>query len=62
MSYSLACHLVRETTAAILIKDPATDEQHWIPLSQIEEIHRDANGHTGTVVMTEWIASQKGLQ
>lgn len=61
MSYSIACHLVKETDNALLIRDPMSDESHWIPFSQIEEIHRDPGGKTGTVVMSEWIARQKGL-
>lgn len=32
----------------------------WLPLSQVEEIHRDKNGF-GSVVMTDWIARTKGL-
>lgn len=37
-------------------------EDHWIPVSQItddSEVWRE--GDSGTLVITEWIAAQKGL-
>lgn len=61
MSYQMACQFVRETDAAILIIDPASGEEIWLPLSQVDEIHRDPNGNSGTIVMSDWIAKQKGL-
>lgn len=60
-TFALACSFVRETDNAICINDPASGEDIWIPLSQVEEIHRDADGKTGRVVMSEWIARKKGL-
>ncbi len=39
-------------------------EEHWIPQSQIEddsEVFDDDRNSTGTLVVTEWIAKQKGL-
>jgi len=59
-TYEMACQVMAETEKAIRIKDFATGELLWLPLSQIKEIHRDKFG-IGTVVMTEWIAKQKGL-
>lgn len=50
----------RETEAAILITVAGDD--YWIPFSQIHEIHREPDGKTGSVVMSEWIAKQKGLR
>jgi hypothetical protein len=38
------------------------DEEHWIPLSQIDddsEVYQA--GTEGTLIVTEWIAKQKGL-
>ncbi len=58
--YEMACHFVTESDKAVLIIDPASGEELWIPLSQIEEMHRDKNGD-GRIVMTRWIAKQKGL-
>jgi hypothetical protein len=61
MSYKIACAIISETEGALLIEDPASQQQHWIPWSQIEKITRDKGGRTGVVEMTEWIAQQKGL-
>ena len=61
-TFELACHFIAETDNAILICDPASDEEIWIPLSQVEEIHRDKGGETGRIIMTEWIARKKGLK
>lgn len=60
MSYELACTVKRETDNAILVYDHATEEEIWFPLSQVDSIHRDKNGH-GSIVVTDWIAKQKGL-
>lgn len=49
-----------ETDAAYKIIDPASKESMWIPFSQTQERHRDKTNH-GTIVITEWIARQKGL-
>ena len=49
-----------ETDNAILLRTDGEDgEDVWIPFSQIEEIHRD--GNRARVVMSAWIAKQKGL-
>jgi hypothetical protein len=61
MSYEFACEFLRETDKAILVKEPVSEEEIWIPLSQVDEIHRDKGGRTGSLVVTDWIASQKGL-
>lgn len=51
-----------ETGAAYKIVDPATDEEHWIPFSQTLERHgKVSTAGEGTIVITEWIARQKGL-
>ena len=44
-----------ETSKALLIV--YDDEEYWIPLSQVEEIHRAE----GRIVMSAWIAKQKGF-
>lgn len=36
------------------------DEDLWIPLSQVVSMHKGKTGE-GSIVMTEWIAKQKGL-
>ena len=60
MSYEMACEFKRETDAAVLIYDPASEEDVWIPLSQVESMHKGKDG-TGTIVMSDWIARTKGL-
>lgn len=49
-----------ETDLAYKVIDPISKEAIWIPFSQTIERHRDKTGH-GTIVITEWIARQKGL-
>ena len=63
MSHEMSCEFKKETDLAVLIHDPASGEDIWIPLSQVESMHgrqRDGTGH-GTIVMSDWIAEQKGL-
>ena len=53
--------VLKETDMAILVKLETGDEI-WIPKSQI---HDDSevwkSGHTGTLVIPEWLATEKGL-
>lgn len=51
--------VMRETDAAILFLDDKTDEELWLPKSQIVE--QDLSTGTDIVTITEWIAKQKGL-
>jgi hypothetical protein len=40
------------------------DEEHWIPISQIDddsEVFDDGRNSMGTLVITAWIAKQRGL-
>ena len=63
-TYEIACIFSgRETDKAVLIIDPASGEELWIPLSQVIEMHgrEDGKKSTGRIVMTEWIAKKKGL-
>ena len=59
-TFEMACIFKVETDKAVLIYDPASEEEVWIPLSQVCEMHKNKKGE-GTIVMTEWIAKQKGL-
>ena len=60
MSHELPCRFVHETDNAVLVTDDDSGEEIWFPLSQVESMHRDKNG-TGTIVVSDWIARQKGL-
>ena len=63
MSVELAVTFLHETAAAICIYDHVSEEEVWIPLSQVDEIHgrRTDGGGEGTIVISDWIARQKGL-
>ena len=53
------CTRKRETAAAVLVIDD-DGEEIWFPLSQVDSMHFDKNSK-GTIVVTDWIANQKGL-
>lgn len=51
---------IRETANALLCV--VDDQEMWIPKSQISddsEVYEA--GHTGTLIISEWLATQKGL-
>jgi hypothetical protein len=52
MSHSLNCTFVRETDAAVCVIDHDSGEEVWLPLSQVESMHRDKN-NIGKIVITE---------
>lgn len=56
--FEIACTFIRETEKAVLIN--THEEDLWIPLSHVKEMHKDKNGE-GSIVMTAWIAKQKRL-
>lgn len=60
MSTTIHCKRKKESDAAILIEDE-DGEQVWFPLSQVESMHF---GHSddGSIVVTDWIAKQKGYE
>lgn len=52
--------ILRETDKALLVRYQG--EEHWIPLSQIEEPEGCEVGDTSTsLVITRWIAEEKEL-
>lgn len=60
-SYEMSCYFPgQETEGAVKIVDPVNNTAYWIPWSQVLETHKDKSGY-GTIVMTEWLAKQKGL-
>jgi hypothetical protein len=54
--------IIRETDKALYVLF-ANGEEHWIPLSQIEDGGADyrAGDKDGSMCVTEWIAKQKGM-
>lgn len=51
-----------DSTSGKAVSIKIEDEWHWIPYSQIEELHRNRYDGSGEfVVMTKWIAQQKEL-
>ena len=61
--HELAVTFKAETDNAVLIYDHATDTEHWIPLSQVEQMHRPAGDFPkdGTIIISDWIARKTGL-
>lgn len=66
----IQCILGRETDKAIHVTfvdgEVTSDEKDntWFPLSQVKEIHRTrsvVNSTYDSIVVTHWIAKQKGL-
>jgi len=53
--------VVHETEKALLIESSDLDGQEWVPKSQItdaSDVHEE--GDEGSLVVTMWIAKQKG--
>lgn len=57
--FEFACERKTETDNAVLVHDEI-EGNIWFPLSQVDSMHFDKNG-VGTIVVTAWIAKQKGL-
>lgn len=57
----IACEILHETENAIKIFDYFSEEEHWLPLSQVTLITRDGCSNTATLHVAEWIAKTKGL-
>lgn len=58
------CSVVRETDAALLIESPNLPHgNEWIPKSQL---HEDSEiyeyGTDGDLIITRWLADQKGIE
>lgn len=52
---------LRETDRAVLVRMPGGQE-HWLPKSQLDEdTEVAAEGDSGTLVISHWIAEQRGL-
>ncbi len=60
VSFTVTEPVEKETDAAILVEVDGV--QHWIPKSQIsEDSEVYEEGQTGELVITEWIATEKGI-
>lgn len=53
------CTRMAETDAAVLVELEDSD-RIWFPLSQVESMHFNSRGE-GKMLVTAWIAKQKGL-
>ena len=52
---------IAQTDAAILVEAPEFDKPEWIPQSQVDEDSTVyAKGHTGTLIVSDWLAEQRG--
>lgn len=56
----LEVQIKRVTEKAYLITHDG-EKELWIPRSQVKSLDRNGRGPLHTMVMTEWIATQKGL-
>lgn len=61
MTFEFSCRKVRETDAAILVEEPVSGLDIWFPLTQVEEMHFHVKTGLGTMVVSDWIAKEKGL-
>lgn len=57
----ITCEILHETENAIKIFDYFSEEEHWIPLSQVSTIKRELSTNYATITINEWIAEVKGL-
>jgi len=56
----IGCVKQHETDNAVQVLIEDTGELVWFPLSQVVSMHFDGKGK-GSIVVTRWIAEQKGL-
>lgn len=62
MSHRFQCKKVRESKSgnAILVVDVQSGEEIWFPFSQVISTHFDKS-NDGEMVVSDWIAKEKGL-
>lgn len=54
--------IIAATESAVLVEADCFDEPAWIPQSQVsEESEIWRNGEEGTITISHWIATKKGL-
>lgn len=52
--------ILRDSDKAILVQ-MEDGKELWLPLSQVKEIHRTKEKGADSVVISDWIAKQKGF-
>lgn len=60
MPHEFECRVIRETEQAILVEHLESEEEIWIPLSLVHEIHKNKNNE-GTIVIETWFAKKLGI-
>ena len=56
------CKVVADSPNAILVESPELEKSIWVPQSQVcDESEVWKKGDEGTLIITDWIAEQKGL-
>ena len=56
------CEAISHTARAILVRVPGLEDPVWFPQSQVDddsEVY--ISGTSGTLVISDWIAHEKGL-
>ena len=59
--HTVHARIEHETDKAILIDFDEAEDPIWIPLSQVEEITRVDPAPWAQIVMSAWIAKEKGI-
>lgn len=57
--YEIEAFILRKTADGVLIRQEDSEEEVWLPLSQVELDDEDAS--FTTVTMPEWLAIERGL-
>lgn len=61
-AFEMECEFRHQTDNAILIYDHASQDEHWIPFSAVQEIHgAKTRGANIRLVMDKWIAYKRGF-
>lgn len=56
------CEVGIDSDSGLAVCVKIEDSWHWIPYSQIEEVHRDPRVQgNDRIVVTRWIAQKKGI-
>ncbi len=57
------CEATKNTGSALLVHITDDDEEFWVPLSQIDVTSEvQDEGDTGTLVVSKWLAEQRGWE
>ena len=58
---TVTVEILHETENAIKVFDYYSEEEVWLPLSQINSIKREAHTDQADIEVARWIAEKKGM-